>query len=344
MSVQPSNIKTGVFEKKASHYLIFITLASLMSYYYVSLEWTYSRIYMSGNLISIMEGTADQPWQYRILIPKLVGFIYKNIHLPLLDSAYKVFFAVETLSLILLVIVFGYYLALTLKNTLHGFVLSFTLFLVLPFNFLFPRYDILSVNYMLPNLLYFPDCFSLYYPYDTPSLLFFTVGLILLYKRRWTPYYLLFAITTLNRETTCFLTFVYLFTAYGKDGKKTVALHCTAQFLIWIAIKYALLQIYANNPGVIQQSGIFLNLEILSNPANYIHIMSTMGFVWLPAILFYRLIGDDFVRRSLLVAIPFAVAIFLGAQFAELRDYCELIPVFLAAFIHIFREIVRKSG
>src|SRR5467141_3903723 len=62
----------------------------------------------------------------------------------------------------------------------------------------------LSVYAILPfNYFNLP-----YYPYDVPSVVFFTLGLILIHDRNWVWFYPLFGIATLNRETSIFLTVV----------------------------------------------------------------------------------------------------------------------------------------
>jgi hypothetical protein len=218
------------------------------------------------------------------------------------------------------------------------------LFYALPFNYLWPPWDTpVNFPFNLPIFLYFPKYVVPYYPYDTPSMVFFTLGLILIYRRKWVPYYLLFAVATLNRETTCFLTLIYLFAAYGKDKKSTIALHCAAQFVIWVSLKYLLYLKYSGNPQAIE-FGINYNIGVLTDPSTYFYVFSNMGYIWLPTLLLYRCIEDDFVRRSLLVLIPFAIATFITAKFTELRGFGEMIPVVLAAFVLEMKVLFEKSG
>jgi hypothetical protein len=326
------------------YYLVFILLVGSMSYYYAELEWTYSRIFRPGGFLEIMNDEASRPFQYRVLTPKLAGFIFSIIKVPFIDSVYEMFFAIEVLALFLFVLVFRRYLSLTLKDDVSSFLLSFTLFFVMPFNFLAPRYDILSVNYSMPNLRFFPDSYSLFYPYDTPSLLFFTLGIIFIYKRRWIPYYILFAIGTLNRETTCFLAFIYLFVTIGKESKQKIAIHCLAQFIVWMAIKYSLYKVYAGNPGQPFQGGVALNMGLLTTPSLYHYMFSNLGYLWIPTLIFFGCIGNDFLRRSLLVVFPFLFGNFLIGQFVELRGFGELIPVLMPAFAVLFLKSIKGHG
>jgi hypothetical protein len=165
------------------------------------------------------------------------------------------------------------------------------------------------------------------------------MGLILLYKRSLKNYYILFIIATLNRETTCFLTFIFLFTTIGKKSYKTIGFHCLLQFAIWIAIKLWLYQLYSGNPGLPVENHFTLNIGILANPRNYPLLLSSLGFIWIPVVFYHRAISDVFVRRSILVTFPFMFGMLWVGNLPELRIYGELIPVFLSAFLLILREL-----
>jgi hypothetical protein len=89
--------------------------------------------------------------------------------------------------------------------------LAFTILLALPF-----------------NLLY-----TYWYPNDIPAVLFFTLGLIAFYRRSWPWYYLLFVVATLNRETTLFLTFLFVVTNLDRLSLKQLAGHTAVQLFIW---------------------------------------------------------------------------------------------------------------
>ncbi|MDD5550607.1 MAG: hypothetical protein PHS34_04980 [Candidatus Omnitrophica bacterium] len=185
-----------------------------------------------------------------------------------------------------------------------------------------------------------------------PSILFFTLGLILLYKKDWSKYYILFIVATFNKETACFLTFIYLFTAIGKTKPGKIAFHCFLQLVIWLAIKYFLYRLYAANPGPglfeinnidINVSHLTRNVAWLLNLRNYpIVFFKSMGFIWVPTLLGYSLIKDEFIKRSLWVVFPFLGGMMFVANIYELRIYGEIIPLVLTAFLLITREFFRK--
>jgi hypothetical protein len=325
--------------------LIFILTVAAAAFFLAHLRWSLTREYVPGSLVPLLHGKGSIPFQYRALVPWAAGLLLKlGKSMSLTDNSLKVYHLMEIFSCFFLLMAFRYYISLFIKNSAASAVLSFSLLYPIFFNYVFPNhFSIYEYQSVLPGAYNSVMLFNLYYPYDMPSVMFFTIGLILIYKKNWHLYYPLFLVATFNRETTCFLTLVYLFTAFGKDGKMKIAVHCAAQFVIWMAVKYTLYRIYGSNPGLGFESGIAHNVRTLMDPSQYYFVFSNMGFIWIPVLLFYRRIRDDFARRSLLVAIPFLVAVFVGAKFTELRDFGELIPVVLTAFLLIIRELMASE-
>jgi hypothetical protein len=183
------------------------------------------------------------------------------------------------------------------------------------------------------------------FPSDIPSILFFTLGLSLLFKNRMLPYYILFAIATLNRETSCFLTFAYLFASIGKIRLRTVALHCVSQLILWAGIKYFLYRAYAENPGTgLWVDTLTVNLSLLKDPRALLTLSSMFGYTWIPTLVCYRLIPVPFIRRSVLVILPFLIAMMFFGYITELRIFGELIPIVLTAFLLIVRGLFSKEA
>jgi hypothetical protein len=179
--------------------------------------------------------------------------------------------------------------------------------------------------------------------------MFFTLGLLCLYRRSYVAYYLIFAIATFNRETACFLTVIHLLVSYGRGKKVDIFLHVAAQAAIWISIKIFLSWYYAGTGGGVVEPKLQYNYEILSDPKNYFYLMSSFGFLWVPAVLHNKLIGDPFVRRSLLVAVPFALGMLFVGNYDELRIFGELTVVVALGLALIVKTLVdarsaTKSG
>ena len=316
--------------KKPYFYLIFISSALVLSYFFMQMRFSFNQENPAATLAALAKGSAAKPFQYRALIFWIADFFIRHKLLPL-TFLYDFFKLTEMLSLFFLVIVFRWYLSLFFKEKKISSLLSLSIFYVLPFNFLLPR--------VLP----------LYYPYDIPSILFFTLGLGLLYKKNWLLYYPLFVIASLNRETACFLTFVYLFTAYKVEKPAKIACHCLAQLALWLAIKGVLYQLYLHNPGpnVFERCHVGTNITHLStNIAFFMHLrdypffFSNFGFIWIPVIFYLKAIREPFVKRALFVFFPFFIGMMYVGNIYEIRIFGELVPLFLTAALLIFKELL----
>ena len=301
--------------------LIFILASTLLAYQFTHLRINASGFYPPATPDMLVAGAAYLPFQYRALVPWLVRALAQ---LPWLQSVStpKLFLIVEFISTVLLCAAFRRYLSFFFKNKPLNSLLALSLFYVLPFHFIG----------------------TFWYPWDIPSLLFFTLGLISLYEQKWQWYYPLFVVATFNRETTYFLSLLYLLTAIGKTSWRTMALHTSAQLLLWGAIKLLLYRLYLDNPRL--GYGLFelqlgKNLNWLREPTVILGFLSLWGLLWLPLVLWRHLVQNDFVKRTLLLLPPFFGIMLVVGVIDELRIYGELIPIVLSAFLLILKELFR---
>jgi hypothetical protein len=309
-------------------YAMFVGVALVFSFYYANLRLCQDEWESGGVTLETMcAGEARTPFQYRVLVPAVVAFADKHLlPLPGIGSARGLAFFIEMGSVFLFLLAFRYYLGLFLPKVASA-LLGFVALMVLPF------------NYVLTPLWDFYLC------YDTPSVMFFTIGLILLYKRVWWAYYLLFPLATINRETTCFLTVVYLATSLGRDKLWKIGLHCGAQLAIWLAVKIPLYYLYADNPGgEVGKYYIVSNLTaFVAEPRRLPILLSSLGFCYVPVAIYFPLIKDLFVKRALVVAPLFLLGMVIKANVPEIRIYGEMIPVIVPAFILIAVELLRAA-
>jgi len=302
-----------------------------------------SNEYTRATLWDMMRGNAELPFQYRMLLPWIIKIIYHthlsvpnyNLHLFHGDTSYfMTAFWVTVVFLMLLVLTFRGYLNHFMNNAIASSILSLTLFFVLPYNFIF------AFHYPSPYL--FPPLFqrSLFFIYDIPSMFFFTLAMLLMLKEKWPWYYPIFVLATFNRETTFFLIIIYLFIAFRNKPFKSIALHGGLQMAVWMAIKLLMYALYYENSGQPLTFRIDSNLHFLSVLHYLPNMLSAMGWIWIPVLLFYRRIPYPELRRSVLAFFPFAVSMFIVGNVFEFRIYGEFIPVILAAFWVILRQIM----
>lgn len=188
-----------------------------------------------------------------------------------------------------------------------------------------------------------------YFPYDTLAVATFALGLALLQERRWVAYYVLFAVATLNRETTCFLTIAYVLANLGRVPLHRLALHGAAQLVIWVGIKAALADLYAGNPVLHNLgNGLFIvttmrtTLSLVAVPA-WIYTGLALGGTWVVLALLRRRLRAPELRRWFRFVPVFLVGMALVGELLEVRIYGELIPIVTAGLLLVFADIVREQ-
>lgn len=284
-------------------------------------------------LAELTAGEGQTPFQYRALVPWIARGLAA---LGVFDSASAsqlrlVYGAFEAIAVFAAVMAFAALLRALSVSRASSFVLAPVLF--------YPLYFSLAAGYQHANL---------YFPWDVPSIVFFTVGIVAILRRRWRAYYLVFLVATFNRETTCFLTVIYVLLECGHSSWRTIAKHVLAQFLIWITVKAALVWIYVDNLAFSSGHGVFWlmvdsNLRVLSTVPGWFYLLQAMGGIWVVMLLLAPWIRETRLKRALWVAIPFALGMLIVGIVSEVRVFSELIPLVLAAFLLICRSVTRDT-
>jgi hypothetical protein len=188
----------------------------------------------------------------------------------------------------------------------------------------------LIVTYLIPR------AYPYYFVYDVPGVFFFTAGLWAMQRNNRVLFYLLYPLAVWNRETICFLTIVFILVNEGIMPRWKIGLHALAQALVWVAVKTALAQAYGKPLNTFAHLTLpALNIEHFKSFDTYVTMFSAVGYLWLPVLVFWRRIGHRTVKRSLLVCVPFAPAMFVVGNLVEIRIFGELIPLFVAGTVLI---------
>ncbi|MBN2301803.1 MAG: hypothetical protein JXN60_04735 [Lentisphaerae bacterium] len=311
-----------------------IIVGTVFLAYSLCLAWTLTQRVMTefdwSMLQQICEGSAPTPFQYRILVPLLMNasdYAVQSVtgYKPDIKTLALLFTMVATLLYIaggrmMLFAVFG--------RTRQIDAYSFLLCLMLPFACVLPfqRY---------------------YYISDIPAIALFCWGIFLIYREKYPAFYLVYAIATLNRETSCFLTIIFLMARWMPGQRTRTLKHCIAQGALWLAIKAALWVIYFGNITDYANIGGFCRLTVINNLRSLIQagdtlpalvwaqLLTAFGGLWVPLILHFRNIDTQFVRRSLLVLPVYLFAMtFVGCLY-EIRIFGELIPIILLGHCHL---------
>ena len=178
--------------------------------------------------------------------------------------------------------------------------------------------------------------------YDLPSLGFFAAGMYLVYFRqpRW-QFAVLFAVATVNRETTLFLLPLYGLACWVQvHGGAVVqrpwwrrlhlpvrdAVFTAALLLAWTAWHVWVAHRFAAN-GTESWNRMQLNLQVMLIPTSWLQLMSCFAFCG-PLVLLWRRRLRDRVLRLWLWVVPawFAFMLHYGLLL-ESRVFGELIPL-----------------
>ncbi len=284
-----------------------------------------------ATLAMLTEGTATTPFQYRALVPFAVSRVVSLLPSGA-DGLWVWYGLVELGAAFAAWTAMRAFLGLDLGRREAASVGALAVFLPLALNLATPvRHN------------------AFFFPWDTLSVAVFTSGLYLLRERRWGAYYLLFAIGTLNRETTCFLTLAFVLLAWGRLPLRTLAAHAGAQLVLWVVLKLALASAYAGNPTLQENSpaGLFvvpylMNLGTLSTVPGLLRLSTAMGGLWLVPALLARRVESPELRRLLRVLPVFLVGMFVVGEMLEVRIYSEMIPLATAALLLALRSVVRQ--
>lgn len=276
----------------------------------------------------IASGQSMYPYQYRSLLPLLARELHA--HLPLKPFVH------------------------TVEGYRYGFELCFTVGLFVVFLLYLRSFSysppaclcgLILLGHALIVTYLIPRAYPYYFVYDIPGVFFFTGGLWLIQKRRWLPFYLFYPLAVWNRETICFLTLIFILVNHGALPRRRIVGHVLAQLLIWIAVKVALSHAYGKPLSSVAHLTLpALNIEHFRSFDTYVTMCSSVGYLWIPVLLFWKHIGNGAVRRSLLICLPFCAGMFVVGNLVEIRIYGELIPLFVAGVVDILMGSRNGAG
>lgn len=286
-------------------------LAALFAYYFSDIRMTVVTEYGPASIGNLVAGTAPAPFQYRILLPWIVGTLHDRHTLPI-HTLKGYCFGIEIVCTFALFVINWFYLGLFFKEAK-----------VKAFGMLLLMYA-LSITYLVPSWLMF------YYIYDIPSVCMFSLGLYLLHQRKLFLFYALFIVATANRETSIFLIPTLLLTNWQRARTSSLT-HCCVLTLLWIAIKMAIGSCY--NLHSLFTWKLLCNLNTLLHPYYLFQTISSLGLLWLVVLFGWRDVKVPFLRQVCMVAPLFFVGMMCVANVQEIRVYGELTPVFLPSAV-----------
>lgn len=321
-----------IFRNRTLFFVVTVLASLLFTKYYFLLTHEY---YEPASSKRMADFKADKVFQKRVLpILFAKGMVY--ITEISLDRALKICCVASCIALLY---GFGALLRETAPNSPPG--AEFLLFVPVSWNFI-------ALN-------------GIYHSYDIPSLAFFCWGVVLFLRHRYTWFYLVYALATLNRESTCFITIAlfalllrthrekltpFLLGELWKDNR-LLLLHCAGQTILWLLVKNSLEYAFRGNPGTYYEetfSMITFLENALAGKASWPYIAPDTFFgnprcfftlfmgIWLLIPFLWSFVPEQ-TRKLLWIVPPYFLVAALYANLMESRVYHEVNIVLAACFV-----------
>lgn len=280
---------------------------------YLLIGWTYSSYFWLGEVPIVnlwVNAVIEKPYTYRQLVPLATKALITLTSLPM-DLAFVI---VVSISFVAAVVMVGKFLQELgdEQRDLH---------------------EILIAMFLGIARLHYAN------PYDFTTLATFSWCLVLLHRRQFWLYQVVFFVACINRETTYLLTIFFTLYFFQALFRRTYLLHILAQLGSFFVIRLVMLYAFRENTGVVAQFNFFLNLrEFVTYPlATAATVAVFVGVGWLILARWHKM--PIIVQTVLLAFTPPLVIMWLllGRSF-ELRVFMELLPA-LAAVILLNTQI-----
>ena len=187
------------------------------------------------------------------------------------------------------------------------------------------------------------------YPYDLPSLAFFTAGLYYIYARRFVPLLLVIVVGTFNRETTLFLIGMFVLDSAteqlnGRLNFKMVSWVRVALLgALWATIKLSLAHRFAGNDASESFLRFSDNLHQLK-PRLVPALLNICGYT-VPLVLLFRRALYPLRFRNYLWILPIWFGVmFCSGVIVETRIYGELCSFSAIALLLIMERTAQDAA
>ncbi len=296
-----------------------ILFALLTCLYFNQLVFQWNHECKLCKLEYLLNGTAQKPFQYRVLIPWLIQGVSSVIGPSIPASTICKW--INFFFLFAFVMAFQYWANITIGNKKTSLLAVLIVLYMMPFHYLLLRQG------------------NLWYPWDMSTLFLFTLGLIALDQENWRLFYPLFAVATFNKETTCFLILILFYAKIGRLNWKQMATHLAAGTTIWLTVKLVLYFVFKDDAsGALFENKLRSNLQFVATLPNLLSVIGMFGFLWLPVLMYYPKIKNQFIQRALLTTPIFFLGMLYVGNIFELRVFSEMIPLIGIAVLWIIND------
>jgi hypothetical protein len=323
---------------------IYVMLAAhmLARFAYVS---GFGDSWRGATLEGMVQGTAERPYVYRILVPQIIGGIVRltpallqdavnqKLAVWLEDEAVRGLLAKPRMQglyerpdllymrlvagLVLMLLAAGYAVALYRLGSC-----------------LFPQQWALAlftpvIGLLIPPALMQPTV----YLYDMAVLALSAACYCALATHRWRWYYFFFILACVNKETSLFMLLFYTLWFFPRLDTRRFIAHWAAQLALFVAIRGAIYRHFADNPGEFLKSD-YRDWHINTLLAGYDAMALIIGLAAVFLLTFRWNEKPAFARYGLLILAMMGSAFFLFGRPGEYRVFFDVVPLLAVLAAH----------
>ncbi|MEX2575302.1 MAG: hypothetical protein WD382_01490, partial [Halofilum sp. (in: g-proteobacteria)] len=323
--------------------LTWLAAVLLLAILLTTLHFVMAEPWRLASFSKLLAFEAAEPFQHRVLLPAIAATL--RGFLPIGE---------ELVFALLEVVAWAALIGVAYKGLEWLEIGSSTLVRrILALTFTVP----MALHLIVPNLQFKPayvfqdDLFELgswhaealfYYPYDLPAAAF-TLALVLLMLRlarepsaRWLLAYLaLFAIATVNRETTLFLIPAFAVVCFRVLSPELLTRALLAQVVLFGVIQGALQWTFSDHlnpsavvPGTAYEYHLIRNLWELANPLYLLTFLARFaGGAYIPLLVLRARLDPQLGRALVCFSLPLLAFALTMGRIQELRIVIEMVPL-----------------
>lgn len=169
------------------------------------------------------------------------------------------------------------------------------------------------------------------YIYDFTTLFMFSLGLLLMFRLQWGAYMVVFALGTLNKETTIFLSLICVLYYWHRLSRRRLLGLLSIQLAMYGLVQGMLRFVYRQNPGSAAlwhypDQVAAIKALALSDPFRL--ILMSLILMMVAALIVYRWSQKPRILRTGLAVLPmFLVLFMLWGYPNEIRVMLEVYPI-----------------
>lgn len=296
----------------------------------------------------LLSHEADRPFIYRILTPTLINFLDHSIDDKLFNFYEKYYWKIPLLHELHLA-------NLDEKYTHQWIIFTWLFFLIfISFGFIMKNHiekfyhtdSVSSFAWSLVSIALLPVFFGPNsYIYDPFSILLPSLLWYVLIRNRVIPYYFIYVLICLNKETGI-LMFILFFSYYYKIYSKLFLLfHAFLHVLIYSLIYLSVRYIFMNNQGSSLELHFWQNLNFLITPSFHLLFFLIKFSVFLFLFLYQKKDQQRLLRRTLsLILIPMVPLWIFFGRIPEIRIFDEFyFLIFLVLLPSLWTLLQQKN-